>query len=253
MTGPGQRATPPGPGRGVTPEDIRRWGPTWSRRVGWFLDHVWWSTSVLDADRVPPTGRVLLAPNHTGVVDGPVVHGAVPRESHFLVKEEFFTSRLGFLMRWAGQIPVDRTNGRAALTTALALLEEDRCVGVFPEGTRGRGDVTTARHGIAWLAVRSGAPVVPVAVLGTRRSGDSRGHVPGPRSRLYVAFGEPVQAAEPGATTGRRAIAGAMDVIRGAMLATIADATARTGVGLPADDPVAGEARGAEGSPGTRE
>lgn len=229
-------AAKPGPGRGVTPESILRWGPVWSRRVGWALDHLWWRTTVHHAERVPATGRVLIAPNHTGVIDGPVMHGAIPRGSHFLVKEEFFTSRLGFLMRWSGQVPVDRTQGRAALTTALALLNEERVVGVFPEGTRGRGDVSQTRAGLAWLAARSGAPVVPAAVLGTRGDGDPRGHVPRPWSRLHVYFGEPVQVSEPGGVVSRTAIAEANEKLRLAMRATVDEAIAGTGVGLPADD-----------------
>ncbi|PWD49662.1 1-acyl-sn-glycerol-3-phosphate acyltransferase [Serinibacter arcticus] len=222
-----------GPGRTVTAEQIRRWGPTWSRRVGAFLDHVWWSTDVVGAEHVPATGRVLIAPNHTGVVDGPVVHGAIPRESHFLVKQEFFTSRLGFLMDWAGQIPVDRSHGGPALTVARTLLEEERCVGVFPEGTRGRGDVSAARAGTAWLAVRTGAPVVPCAVLGTRPSGRPRGYVPPPRARLHVEFGEPVEVPAGG---GRREVAAAMEAVQRAMVELLARAQERTGHRLPEAD-----------------
>ena len=212
------------------PATIRRWGPTWSRRVGWFLDHVYWNTEVVGADNVPATGRVLIAPNHTGAIDGPVVHGAIPRGSHFLVKQEFFTSRLGFLMRWAGQIPVDRSHGKPALVTAQALLEEERCIGVFPEGTRGRGDVAAARMGIAWLAVATGAPVVPCVVLGTRPPGESRGFIPRPRARLHVEFGQPIAIAQ---GSGRRAIAEAMGLIQTGMVELLQDAQARTGLTLP--------------------
>ena len=83
--------------------------------MGRLLDHVWWDTEVHGAQNVPADGPVIVASNHTGIVDGPVLHGALPRGSHFLVKQEFFDSRLGFLMTGAGQIPVDRSAGRAAL------------------------------------------------------------------------------------------------------------------------------------------
>ena len=212
------------------PATIRRWGPTWSRRVGWFLDHVYWNTDVVGADNVPSHGRVLIAPNHAGAIDGPVVHGAIPRGSHFLVKQEFFSSRLGFLMRWAGQIPVDRSHGKPALVTAQALLEEELCIGVFPEGTRGRGDVTAARMGIAWLAVATGAPVVPCVVLGTRGPGQARNFIPGPRSKLHVEFGEPI-AIERG--SGRRVVADAMALVQAGMVDLLGSAQARTGLTLP--------------------
>lgn len=219
-----------GPGATVTPESVFRGGPVWSRHVGWFLAHGYWNTRVVGAQHVPRTGRVLIAPNHTGIIDGPLVHGAIPRGSHFLVKEEFFTSRLGFLMGWSGQIPVDRSNGKPALTVAEALLNEDRCVGVFPEGTRGRGDVTSARAGIAWLAVNTGSPVVPCAVLGTRPPGTARGYVPPPRARLYVEFGEPIPVAAGG---GRREIATTMKQITTAMRDLLEGAQRRSGMQLP--------------------
>ncbi|MDD9207020.1 lysophospholipid acyltransferase family protein, partial [Georgenia sp. 10Sc9-8] len=157
--------------RPVRAEDVYRWGPVWSRRVGWLLDHGYWNTHVHGTEHVPATGPVIIASNHTGVVDGPLLHGAIPRGSHVIVKQEFFDSPIGFLMTWAGQIPVDRSSGRAALNVAQQLLEEDRVVGIFPEGTRGRGDASSVKAGVAWLAVRTGAPVVPAACLGTRRTG----------------------------------------------------------------------------------
>ncbi|WP_448071976.1 lysophospholipid acyltransferase family protein [Georgenia yuyongxinii] len=221
-------------GQRVRPEDIYRWGPVWSRRVGWVLDHVWWSTEVHGADNVPTSGPVIIASNHTGIVDGPVLHGALPRGSHVLVKQEFFDSRIGFLMTWAGQIPVDRASGRAALAVAKALLDEGRVVGIFPEGTRGRGDVSEVRAGVAWLAVNTGAPVVPAACLGTRRSGDRRGYVPPPRARLHVAFGEPITISPPDGASRRERMSHAMDAIGAGLAAHVASAVALTGVALPA-------------------
>lgn len=238
MTEPEQGAPSTGrrrsPGQEITPEHIRRWGPTWSRRVGQVLAHGVWNTTIIDAQNVPRTGRVLLAANHTGIIDGPLLHGCIPRSSHFIIKEEAFFGVIGFLMRGAGQIPVDRTSARAALTTALALLNEDRLVSVFPEGTRGRGDVSDAKAGIAWLAVRSGAPVVPVAILGTRREGDKRSHIPRPRAPLAVVFGEPFQASEPDDGKGRAALSKAMERVQTHMSAHVESAVARTGIDLPA-------------------
>ncbi|WP_127129103.1 1-acyl-sn-glycerol-3-phosphate acyltransferase [Georgenia sp. SYP-B2076] len=221
-------------GQRVRPQDIYRWGPTWSRRVGWFLDHVYWNTRVHGAGNVPATGPVIIASNHTGVVDGPVLHGALPRGSHILVKQEFFDARIGFLMTWSGQIPVDRTSGRAALAVGKALLDEGRVVGIFPEGTRGRGDISSVRAGVAWLAVQSGAPVVPAACLGTRRTGDRRGHVPAPRARLDVVFGEPIRLGPP-AASGRETMNRAMETITAGLAAHVDRAIALTGVPLPDD------------------
>ncbi len=232
MSAPEQKASP---GQSITPEAIKRWGPTWSRRVGWLLAHGLWNTRVVGAEAIPRTGRLLVAANHTGIIDGPLLHGVIPRESHMIIKEEMFSGFIGFLMRSAGQIPVDRRNGRAALQTALALLNEDRLVGVFPEGSRGRGDVKETKAGIAWLAVRSGAPVVPAAILGTRPTGKKPGHVPGPRARLTVVFGQPFAAVDPGAGIGRAAVSAAMGRIQARLSEHVTGAAAEYGVPLPED------------------
>lgn len=223
----------PSPGQAIKPEHIKRWGPTWSRRVGQVLAHGIWNTEIIGAENVPRTGRVLLAANHTGIIDGPLLHGCIPRASHFIIKEEAFEGWTGPLMRGAGQIPVDRGSGRAALQTALALLNEDRLVGVFPEGTRGRGDVSSAKAGIAWLAVRAKAPVLPVAILGTRKKGQKRSHIPGFRARLHVVFGEPFEAAPAEAMTGRAAIQAAAERVQAEMSRHVEAAIGRTGVDLP--------------------
>lgn len=220
-------------GQDVTAADIRRWGPVWSRRVGWFLDHVWWDTRVWGAEHVPAEGPVIVASNHIGVVDGPVLHGAIPRGSHIIVKQEFFDSRLGFLMDWAGQIPVDRSAGRAALVVALDLLKEGRLVGIFPEGSRGSGALQSVKAGVAWLAMNSGAPVVPAACLGTRPAGASVGHVPRPRARLHVVFGEPLVL--PDLPKGRAGTQEAMRLVSESMAGHLDHAVALTGVALPGD------------------
>lgn len=227
--------TEPTRGQAVRAADIKRWGPVWSRRVGWFLAHVYWNTRVRGAVNVPRTGPVIVACNHIGVVDGPLLHGALPRGSHILVKQEFFDSRLGFLMDWAGQIPVDRSSGRAALVVAVEMLREGRLVGIFPEGARGTGNVQQVRAGVAWLALQSGAPIVPAATLGTRPRGASVGYVPRPRSRLHVVFGEPFHL-PPDLPRGREGTARAIDLITRKMQEHVDSAVVSTGVQLPGDE-----------------
>lgn len=212
-------------------------GPAWSRWVGRFLARVIWNTRVVGADLVPTTGPVLLAANHTGLVDGPLVLGVAPRPLHVLVKEEMFVGPVGWVLRAAGQIPVDRTGGRAALVTALAVLRRDGGVGVFPEGNRGRGDATSARAGVAWLALNGHAPVVPVAVLGTRRTGDRLSRVPGFRRRLYVEFGAPVVVERPDGVRGKAALDAANEQIRSALATLVTSAVDRSGIALPVDGP----------------
>lgn len=215
-------------------DDLRRWGPNWSRHVGTFLAKGYWNTSIIGAESFPKEGPVIVASNHIGVADGPLLHGCLPRGSHILVKKEFFTSKLGFLMDWAGQIPVDRANGRPALTTAKQLLNEGRVVGIFPEGSRGKGGAEDVRAGVAWLEVNSAAPIVFAACLGTRPDGESVGYIPPPRSKLHVVLSEPYVLPE--VPKGREGIAAAITHIGRELRSHVADAVELTGVRLPGDE-----------------
>lgn len=210
-------------------------GPRWSRWVGRFLARVVWDTRVTGWENVPATGPVVLAANHTGMIDGPLVHGVARRGTHFLVKRELFREPLGTVLRWAGQIPVDRDNGRAALTAALGVLRRGGVVGVFPEGNRGRGNVTSARAGVAWLAVNAQAPVVPVVVLGTRRTGEKLNVIPGLRRHLVVHFCAPVAPVDAGSR--RESIEATLALVRDTLAIEVEVISAATGMGLPADGP----------------
>lgn len=218
-----------------------RAGPVWSRRVGWFLGHVVWNTDVVGAEHLPEAGPVVLAANHVSIIDGPLLHGVVSRGTHILVKQEMFHGPLGLVLRGAGQIPVDRSSGRGALEAALGVLRRGGAVGIFPEGNRGRGDVVGVRAGVAWLAVHGGAPVVPVAILGTRRTGEPLGHVPGARRRLVVELGAPVEIDLHEGTPRRAAVAATAEAVAEALSRHVQDAAQRHGMPLPEDDPRAAD------------
>ena len=155
-----------------------------------------------------------------------------------LVKSEMFWGPVGSVLRAAGQIPVEHDGGRSALNSALVVLRRGGVVGVFPEGNRGKGDAASARAGIAWLALNGHAPVVPVAVLGTRRTGESVGHVPGLRRRLAIEFGEPLVLERAAGTSGRAALERGQRGDPGRRWpSSSTGAVARTGLALPTDDP----------------
>jgi len=219
------------------PKVPRRIGPGWGRWLGWFVARVLWNTRVVGAERVPRTGPVIVAGNHLGFADGPLMIGTCPRGTHIMVKIELFNGPLGWLLRSTGQISVDRRNGRSALATALAVLKRGGVVGIFPEGSRGRGDVSDARAGTAWLAVGSGAAVVPMAFLGTRRAGESVDHVPGLRRRMLVEFGEPVVLEGLAGLPRNEAVSRAQELLREALSDHVQAVSERTGIPLPADGP----------------
>lgn len=226
-----------GRGRGEAPATAvaGRPVPGWARALGKTIAHGIWDARVVGAEHVPATGPVLFAANHTSIIDGPLLQGITPRPVHILVKHEMFVGPLGAVLRAAQQIPVDRSGGREALVTALSVLHRGDAVGVFPEGNRGRGDASSARAGVAWLAVHGGAPVVPVAILGTRRTGESVGHIPFPRRRLHVELGAPLDLTPAPGQSRREAIGAGTEAVRVALSALVRDAAARTGAALPTD------------------
>ncbi len=120
-------------------------------------------------ERLPARGPALLASNHISWWDIPLLAVAVDRPVHFMAKEELFRFPIfSRLIRWLGAFPVRRgTADRQAIRKALEHLEAGRVVAVFIEGTRSRtGELLPAEQGTAFLALRSGAPVVPVGIRG---------------------------------------------------------------------------------------
>jgi len=139
---------------------------------------------------VPADGPVLLAMNHRSLLDGPLLFGFVQRPVSCLVKSEAFTPWLGPLLRSSGQIPVRRDVVDAgAVRLGLRTLRAGGVVGIFPEGTRGHGLVETAKPGVGYLALRSGATVIPVACSGTSQMAHRRGRR---RPPAVLLFGEPI-------------------------------------------------------------
>lgn len=174
----------PGPPRG----GARLLGP-----IGKALVRTAWDVHVHGRERVPSTGPVILAANHTGFLDGPLVYATMDRPVYALVKMEMFHGLVGRALTALGQIPVDRFRvDMAAVRSSLAVLERGDLLAIYPEGSRGAGDFSTIRSGAAYLGLCTGAPVVPVACLGVRAPGRSTGSLPAVRARLDVVFGEPI-------------------------------------------------------------
>lgn len=156
---------------------------------------------VVDVDKVPPTGPVILAPNHLAVLDSFIVPLVLPRPVAFLAKAEYFqgTGIKGGLSRWLfsalGAIPVERGRGRAAmaaLESAERVLRSGGAFGIHPEGTRSPdGRLYRGRTGVARLALATDAPVVPVALHGTDQLQPKGAKLPRPRP-VTVRFGDPL-------------------------------------------------------------
>lgn len=169
-------------------------------------------------DHVPHRGPVIFAVNHLSALDSFLIPLVSPRPVAFLAKAEYFErpGLTGWLLRACltgiDAIPVDRRDGKAAqasLDAARQVLAEGRAFGIHPEGSRSRdGRLYRGRTGVAWLALQTGAPVIPVAVLGTDRIQPVGAKIPR-LGRIIVRFGQPMYfAIAPGQTAnqGRRAV-----------------------------------------------
>jgi 1-acyl-sn-glycerol-3-phosphate acyltransferase len=160
--------------------------------------------TVTGVENIPADGPVILASNHLSFVDSMVIPVMVPRRVAFLAKSDYFTGTgvKGTLSRWwfegFGMIPVDRDDTRSAqasLDAALAVLSAGGAFGIYPEGTRSRdGRLYRGRTGVAWLAMSSGAPVVPVAVIGTDKLQPVGTRLPRP-AKVVIRFGTPIDLA----------------------------------------------------------
>ena len=128
-------------------------------------------------DYVPHSGPIILASNHLAVADSFYLPLVVSRRITFLAKAEYFTGTglKGWFQRWfytaAGQVPIDRTDAdsaQSALNTAERILSEGKLLGMYPEGTRSPdGRLYKGKTGLARLALETGVPVIPVAMIGT--------------------------------------------------------------------------------------
>ncbi|MFE0132117.1 lysophospholipid acyltransferase family protein [Streptomyces sp. NPDC059037] len=201
------------------------------RRIGVGLMYGLWKPRVLGAWKVPAAGPAILAVNHSHNVDGPMVMGTAPRPTHFLIKKEAFIGPLDPFLRRIGQLKVDREIAdRTAITRALGVLEDGGVLGIFPEGTRGEGDFASLRAGLAYFAVRSGAPIVPVAVLGsTEKRGRLIKGLPPLRSRVDVVFGDPFEAGDGSGRRTRKALDEATVRIQERLTAHLENARRLTG------------------------
>lgn len=148
------------------------------------------------AEHVPRRGPVVIAANHRSMFDIPVMVVASPRPVFFMAKRELYRGpALTWLWRRLGGFPVwRRIADLRAVDTALALLERGEAVALYPEGTRSRyGEMLPFLLGAAWLAVRTGSPIVPAGVVGTGRQPGWDGRVaPWIRKHVRVRFGPPL-------------------------------------------------------------
>ncbi|MEU7528047.1 lysophospholipid acyltransferase family protein [Saccharothrix sp. NPDC042600] len=207
---------------GALPEDGWPWLTDFGRWIARRPFAAAFRVRVSGRDRFPRRGPVVVVANHSSMVDGPILFGVVPRRVVFLIKQEMFRGVAGWGLRRIGQLAVRRGEpDRAPLLAAQKVLREGGVIGVFPEGTRGAGDVAQAQQGAAWLARTTGAVVVPVATRGTLRPpGTGRRF----RPVVDVLVGEPFELPS---DKGRQALEKATEQVRDRLATLVAELDSR--------------------------
>ena len=154
---------------------------------------------VTGIENIPATGPAILASNHLSFIDSMYLPLVIDRPVVFPAKAEYFAAKgpLGRLwaayLRSTNQLQMDRDGARSAQATleaALDLLRAGELFGFYPEGTRSPdGRLYRGRSGIGWLAMNSEAPVIPVAMLGTRKMLPPGAPLPRP-TRIEIKIGK---------------------------------------------------------------
>ncbi|MGD0068381.1 MAG: lysophospholipid acyltransferase family protein [Streptosporangiaceae bacterium] len=213
-----------------------------SRLVAGPFLHTIWRPKVTGAEHVPASGGAILAANHLSMIDSIFLPLMLNRPVTFSAKAEYFTASGPAARLWAAylkatnQLRMDREGPRAAqdtLEAALALLQEGKLFGIYPEGTRSPdGRLYRGRPGVAWLAMKSGLPVLPVAMIGTRHVLPP-GHVVPRPGRIEIRIGAPLKFPD---MTAIRAVGKARQLVTEQVMSAIQELSGQEYVHMYASD-----------------
>jgi len=193
-----------------------------------------WRVKVHGAWYIPRSGPVILAANHIGLLDGPALVALTRRLTFAMVKREAFSGPVGQFLFHGGQISLNRREiDPQAIRRAVQVLRAGKMLAVFPEGVRTGGEVAWAKGGAAYLAMVSGAPIVPVAILGTREPGQHKNQVPRLRRPIHLVYGEPFDVPRSPWPRRKAVVADWTEVVRKRLADHVATAQEVAGLPLP--------------------
>lgn len=161
-------------------------------------------TRIIGLENIPENGAFILAANHVSNWDPPFLGTFIKREVCYMGKEELFKNPV---MAWACRnlhvFPVKRgAADKTAIKTAVKILKDGKCLGIFPEGTRSKtGKLGKAEAGVSLIAAMTKAPIIPAAIVNTEKIFSSEVKFP----RLAVVYGKPIQFT--GSTKDKEALA----------------------------------------------
>lgn len=192
--------------------------------VTWVRGLLLWAArrDIQGTENMPRKGPLIITCNHLNNADSPILTEAIPREVAWLTKAEWFsTPGIGWMFRAGGMIPVRREAADLhALREAQEALKQGRALGMFPEGHRSRtGGLQTGEPGSALIALRTGAPILPIAIWGTEKVKLPRDMFI-PRTKAHVRFGKPYRL-QRGERIGREEVAQGTETIMKAIAALL--------------------------------
>ena len=203
---------------------------------------------IVGGENVPRSGAVIFASNHLSFIDSIAIPVAAPRNVRFLAKATYFEgkglgNRLSATFFTAiGATPVRRGAGQAALDALdqqKQLLEQGEAIALYPEGTRSLdGRLYKGRTGVAFLALQTGAPVVPVGLVGTDKIMPVGARMPRLKPRVTIRFGEPLDVTAHGPASSGRARRLATDEIMEAIHQLSGQELAHAYNEVPAQTPI---------------
>ncbi|MBE8954320.1 MAG: 1-acyl-sn-glycerol-3-phosphate acyltransferase [Quinella sp. 2Q5] len=160
------------------------------------LCRIWYGailrTRVIGADNIPASGAFILAANHVSNWDPPFLGTFIDREVCYMGKEELFSNPvMAWVCRSLHVFPVRRgAADKSAIKTAVKILREGKCFGIFPEGTRSKtGKLGRAEAGVSLIAAMTKAPIIPAAIVGTEKIFSRAEFLPQPA----VVYGTPMK------------------------------------------------------------
>ena len=153
-------------------------------RILRFAGFVWFSEKVVGKENIPKNGRCILAGNHLSNFDAYLLFAGTKRPIHILAKKELFDGKFGWFFKMMHLIPVDRKNKNPeAKKKAISILEEEKVIGIFPEGTYHKDDLLLPfKPGVINFAEITSSPIIPFAIDGSFKF----------RSHPVIKFGKPI-------------------------------------------------------------
>jgi len=166
------------------------------KTISYILFRIFWKIEITGSDNIPKKGSLIVAPNHVSYFDPVIVGASMKRKVHFIAKKEVFNTVLGNLFfRQLNAFPVDRDKvDMNALKNALNILQQGEILGIFPEGTRSMdGELKEFKLGIIKIAIKTGAPILPVGIIGVHKIYPRGNKFPTLfKHKIIVHFGSPI-------------------------------------------------------------